>query len=52
MGVPLLAEYGKTKVRLAIRELAQRIHGADACGSESAQARGMTGLLSKMFSKG
>lgn len=54
MGVPLMQEYAKSKIRLSIRQLAERVHQPDPGGeSGSDGARGgVGGLLSKMFSKG
>ncbi len=51
MGVPLSKEYAKSKLRLAIRELAERIHKPDATG-DGAESKKAGGLLSKMFSRG
>lgn len=53
MGVPLIQEYGKSKIRLGVRELAERIHRPEQQGvAASSAGKGVGGLLSKMFSKG
>jgi pilus assembly protein CpaE len=54
MGVALNREYAKSKLRLAIRELAERIHepqGSETSGDGAGGKKG-GGLLTKMFSKG
>lgn len=52
MGVPLIQEYGKSKIRLGVRDLAERIHQPEQQGAGSSAGKGVGGLLSKMFSKG
>lgn len=54
MGVPLKKEYAKSKIRLAILELAERIHNPDETGKlgDGSGGKKAGGLLSKMFSRG
>ncbi len=51
MGVPLSKEYGKSRIRVAIRELATLIHGPEARPAGD-PVKGRGGLFSKMFPKG
>lgn len=53
VGVPLKQEYGKSKIRHAIRELAEQIHQPPTKkGSNESTAGKGAGLFSKMFSRG
>ena len=54
MGVALSKEYPKSKLRLAIRELAERVHSPDGSGksADDSGGKGVGSLLSKMFHKG
>ncbi len=54
MGVALSKEYPKSKLRLAIRELAERVHSSDGSGKSAEGSGSKRGgsLLSKMFHKG
>ena len=54
MGVPLIQEYGKSKIRLAIRELAEHIHSPQdqRASKDENDNKGVGSLLSKMFSRG
>ena len=54
MGVPLSKEYAKSRLRLAIRELAERIHDPDGTGQsgDGSGSKKAGSLLSKMFSRG
>ncbi len=53
MGVPLIQEYGKSRIRLAIRQLAERVHQPDQQEEVRAGSanKGVGSLFSKMFSK-
>ncbi len=53
MGVPLKQEHGKSRIRLAIRELAERIHQPDKAAEKKDSApKAAVSLWSKMLRKG
>jgi pilus assembly protein CpaE len=52
MGVPLKTEFEKSRARIAIQELAMKVHDPVAFEAIKPKEKGMSGLLSKMFHKG
>lgn len=51
MGEPLATHAPKSKARLAIRELASKLHKPGGAGTESAEVKKSGGLFSKIFSE-